>query len=107
MPLKTRPYDSAEYLETEEDFADYLALAAESGDPQELAHALGVVARARGISDVARQTGLSRQAIYKALSGEGNPEFATIMKVADVLGYRVAFVGKNADPVELPLSKAS
>ncbi|WP_176084245.1 addiction module antidote protein [Martelella sp. HB161492] len=97
MTLKTRAFDSAEYLETEDDFAEYLALSAESGDAQEMAHALGVVARARGITDIARKTGLTRQAIYKALSGEGNPEFLTITKVADALGYRLSFVEKTTD----------
>ncbi len=95
MPLVTREYDAARYLDSEEAFAAYIADAAESGDAQELAHALGVVARAKGMSDLSRQTGLTRQTLYKALSGEGNPEFATIAKVADALGYRLSLVAKS------------
>lgn len=95
MPLVTRPFDSASYLDSEEGITEYIAAATESGDPKELALALGVVARARGISDLSRQTGLTRQAIYKALSGEGNPELGTIAKVADVLGFKLSLVAKS------------
>jgi probable addiction module antidote protein len=69
--------------------------ASENGDPKELAMALGVIAKARGISDLSRRTGLTRQAIYKALSGEGNPELGTIAKVADILGLRLSLVAKS------------
>ncbi|NTG25059.1 putative addiction module antidote protein [Agrobacterium rhizogenes] len=95
MPLVTRQFDSARYLDSEEGVAEYIMAATESGDPKELAMALGVVAKTRGISDLSRQTGLTRQAIYKALSGEGNPEHGTIAKVAGVLGFRLSLVGKS------------
>lgn len=95
MPVATREYDSARYLDSEEAIAEYIAAASESGDPHELALALGVIAKARGMSDLSRQTGLTRQALYKALSGEGNPELGTIAKVADALGYRLSLVAKN------------
>ncbi|NTI06760.1 putative addiction module antidote protein, partial [Agrobacterium rhizogenes] len=78
MPPVTRQFDSARYLGSEEAVSEYIMAATESGDPKELAMALGVVAKARGISDLSRRTGLTRQAIYKALSGEGNPELGTI-----------------------------
>ncbi|EHH07340.1 MULTISPECIES: addiction module antidote protein [Agrobacterium] len=94
MPLVTRDYDAARYLDSDESLAAYIADATESGDAQELAHALGVVARAKGMTDLSRQTGLPRQTLYKALSGEGNPELATIAKVADALGYRLSLVAK-------------
>ncbi|MDA5634291.1 MULTISPECIES: addiction module antidote protein [Rhizobium/Agrobacterium group] len=94
MPLVTRDYDAARYLDSDEALAAYIADATESGDAQELAHALGVVARAKGMTDLSRQTGLPRQTLYKALSGEGNPELATIAKVADALGYRLSLVAK-------------
>lgn len=97
MALKTREYDSSRYLSSDEAIEEYLADAAETGNPQEIAHALGVVARARGFADLSRETGLTRQALYKALSGEGNPELATIAKVADALGFRLSLVAK---PVE-------
>lgn len=95
MPLATRDYDAARYLDSDEALAAYIADATESGDAQELAHALGVVARAKGMTDLSRQTGLPRQTLYKALSGEGNPELATIAKVADALGYKLSLVAKS------------
>lgn len=86
-------WDSAKYLKTEEDMAGYLeACIEESGDdPAFIARALGVVARARGMTQLARDTGISREGLYKALSGEGNPEFGTIVKVVHALGLRIHF----------------
>ncbi|MFY7853925.1 MAG: addiction module antidote protein, partial [Brevundimonas sp.] len=69
---------------------EYLIDAFESEDAAVITHALGVVARARGMSQLAAETGLSRQALYKALTSEGNPEFATVMKVANALGFRLS-----------------
>lgn len=83
------PFDAADYLNTPEAIEEFLNAAFEEGDPALVAHALGVVARAKGITDLAKKTGLSRQALYKAFSGNGNPEFATVMKVADALGYKL------------------
>ena len=102
MALNIREYDPARYLTSEEEQADYLRLTCEDGTPSEIAKALGVVARARGITDLSRKTGLTRQALYKALSGEGNPELATIAKVAEALGFRLAIVpaaGERRDAV--------
>ena len=86
-------YDTADYLKTEEDVARYMAAVMEDGadDPGFIAHALGVVARARNMSQLARDAGLTRVGLYKALSREGNPSFSTIMKVARALGFRVSF----------------
>jgi probable addiction module antidote protein len=91
--IKLVPWDSARYLDTEEDIALYMeAVMEEAGDdPDFVAHALGIVARARGMSELARKTGLTREGLYKALSGEGNPSFATVTKVAGALGLRVSF----------------
>jgi probable addiction module antidote protein len=90
MPkTKTKPYDAAEYLETEEDVAAYLQAALEEGDPAIVIHALGNIARARGMSQIARQTGLRRESLYKALSPGGNPEFATVLKVVQALGIEL------------------
>jgi probable addiction module antidote protein len=91
--IKLIPWDSAKYLDTEEDIALYMeAVMEEAGDdPDFVAHALGIVARARGMSELARKTGLTREGLYKALSGEGNPSFATVTKVAGALGLRVSF----------------
>lgn len=90
---KTKQYDVAEYLETEEDMAAYLQAAFEEGDPALVIHALGNIARARGMSEIARQSGLRRESLYKALSPEGNPEFATVLKVVQALGIKL-----NAQP---------
>ena len=86
---KTKPYDAAEYLETEEDMAAYLQAALEEGDAALVIHALGNIARARGMSQIARQTGLGRESLYKALSPGGNPEFATVLKVVHALGIEL------------------
>jgi probable addiction module antidote protein len=86
---KTRPYDAAEYLETPEDMAAYLEAALEDGEPAVVVKSLGAIARARGMSQIARDTGLGRESLYKALSPEGNPEFATVLKVVRALGLKL------------------
>jgi len=86
---KTRPYDAAEYLETAEDMAAYLEATFEDGNPTVVVKALGNITRARGMSQIARDTGLGRESLYKALSPEGNPEFATVMKVVRALGLKL------------------
>ena len=85
----TRPFDAAEYLDSAETVAAYLEAAFEDGDPAFIADALGTVARAKGMTEVARKTGLSRESLYKALSAEGNPEFATILKVMRALDLKI------------------
>jgi probable addiction module antidote protein len=92
---KTEPYDAAEYLETKEDMAAYLEAALEDGDPRVIVQALGAIARARGMSQIARETGLGRESLYKALSPDGNPEFATVLKVIQVLGIKL-----HAEPAQ-------
>ncbi|MBI5197914.1 MAG: putative addiction module antidote protein [Nitrospirae bacterium] len=86
---KTRPWDAAEHLKTEEEMAAYLEAALEEGDPALVAAALGDIARAKGLTQIARKTGLGRESLYKALSAEGNPEFATVLKVVRALGLRL------------------
>ncbi len=87
--VKTRSWDPAEHLETEEDMVAYLEAALEEGDAALIAAALGDIARAKGMTQIARDTGLGRESLYKALSPDGNPEFSTIMKVINVLGLRL------------------
>jgi probable addiction module antidote protein len=91
MAIKTTRRDSADYLETDEDIQNYMeACLEEAGDdPAFIVHALGVVARAKNMSQLARDTGLTREGLYKALSEEGNPTFATIAKVAKALGFQI------------------
>ena len=86
---KTTTWDPAEHLETDEDVAAYLEAAFEEGDPALVAAALGDIARAKGMTQLARETGLGRESLYKALSPSGNPEFATIMKVISALGLKL------------------
>ena len=85
----TRAWDAAAYLETKEDVAAYLDAALAEDDPALLAAALGDVARARGMTEIARETGLGRESLYKALSAEGNPEFGTVQKVMRSLGLKL------------------
>lgn len=87
--LKTTRYDSAEYLRNEKDIAAYLDAVLEDGDPALIRHALNVIARARGMTQIARDSGIARESLYKALSESGNPEFATVLKVVRALGLRL------------------
>lgn len=91
MAVTLKKWDSAEHLKTNEDCRLYLeACFEEAGDDAAfIAKALGTIARARGMSQLARDTGMGRESLYKALSGAGNPSFATILKVARALGIRL------------------
>lgn len=86
---KAAAYDAAEFLDTDEDIVAYLNAALEDGDPSLLSAALGDVARARGMTQLARETGITRDGLYKALSPSGNPSFATVQKVVRALGYKL------------------
>jgi len=85
----TTTWDPADHLVTDEDMAAYLEAALEEGDPALVAAALGDIARAKGMTHVAREAGLGRESLYKALSPAGNPEFATILKVVAALGLQL------------------
>ena len=87
--LEMRIWDPAEHLETDEDIAAYLDAALEDGDPSLVVAVLGDIARARGMTQLARDAGVGRESLYKALSATGNPEFATVMKVLTALGLRL------------------
>ena len=87
--LKTRRWDAAEHLVTDVDMAAYLEAALEEGDPALIGAALDDIARAKGMTQIARDTGLGRESLYKALSPDGNPEFATILKVINALGLKL------------------
>ena len=86
---QTHPWDVAEHLETEEDMAGYLEAALDDGDPKLVAAVLGDIARAKGMTQIAQDTGLGRESLYKALSPEGNPELGTVLKVVRALGLRL------------------
>ena len=85
----TTPWDPADHLKTKEDMVAYLEAALEEADPVLVAAALGDIARAKGMTQVARDAGLGRESLYKALSPAGNPEFATILKVVAALGLQL------------------
>ncbi|QQS33316.1 MAG: putative addiction module antidote protein [Acidobacteriota bacterium] len=89
--IKTTKYDVAEYLNTPEEMAAYLEACLEeaNGDAAFVAKALGNIARAKGMSEIARETGLSRESLYKSLSGERSPSFETVLKVIGALGLKI------------------
>ena len=90
MPgVTTLPWKTEDHLETPEDIAAYLEAVFEDGDPALITHALGAVARSKGMSELARKTGRGRQSLYKALSEDGHPEFATILDVVRALGLKL------------------
>ena len=95
MKPKTRLFDLAEHLKNDEDIATYLTLVIEEGEPGDLAHALGIVARARGMAQVAEDAGLTREALYKALREDAQPRFDTINRVCKALGVKLV-----AQPIE-------
>jgi probable addiction module antidote protein len=97
MMIKTAAYDVAEFLETPEEMAAYLDACIEmaDGDASFIAKALGDIARAKGMAQIARETGLSRESLYKALSGDRSPNFDTVLKVASALGIKL-----RASPIE-------
>ena len=92
MGTKVKDYDVAEHLRTPEEMAAYLeaCLAECDGDPAFVAKALGDIARAKGMAALARETGLGRESLYKALSSDGNPQLGTILKVAKALGLELS-----------------
>jgi probable addiction module antidote protein len=87
--VKTIPWNTADHLETPEDIAAYLEAAFEDGDPELISHVLGTVARSKGMTEIARRTGFGRQSLYKALSPDGHPEFATVLTVVRALGLKL------------------
>lgn len=92
MQTGTVPFDPAEFLDSHEAQVEYLRLSMQENDPAEIAQALGVVARARGMSAMARETGLGRESLYKSLSEEGNPGLVTLTKVLQALGMKLTVV---------------
>ena len=97
MKLATKPFDPAEYLTTTESQAYLLEDALDSGDTAYLADALGIIARARGMTDTAAKAGVTREALYKALSPTGDPKLSTLLGVLRALGLRM-----RLEPIEGP-----
>ncbi len=86
---RSQPYDPAKYLDSDEAVAEYITEALETGDAELTAHAIGVVAKARGMTRIAEETGLSRESLYRALSAGGHPQFETVGRVLSALGLRL------------------
>ncbi|MGK9339897.1 addiction module antidote protein [Sinorhizobium meliloti] len=97
MAVKTKAWDTSEHLDSEEMIFAYMNEALQDGDPALFAAALGDVARARGMTHIARAAGVSRESLYKALSAEGHPEFATIMKVLKAMKLRITVSADTTD----------
>lgn len=89
MAIELKPLDVAEYLTEPEDQAELLSDALASGDPAIIAKAIGIVARARGMTELAKETGIARQQLYRSLGPGGNPTLETLMKVLPALGLRI------------------
>lgn len=90
MALKTTAFDAARYLDTPESQADLIDDALESGNANYLAHAIGIVARAKGMSEVAKEAGVTREGLYKALSADGDPKLSTFLGVIRSLGLQLS-----------------
>jgi len=89
MPKTTR-FDAADYLDSEERQVAYITAALETGDADFVRDALGIVAKARGMGEIAKTAGLNRESLYKALGETGNPEFATVMRIVRALGLTLS-----------------
>lgn len=90
MSNETLPFDAAKYLDTPESQAELITDALESGDAKYLAHALGVVARAKGMTEIAKKSGITREGLYKALSADGDPKLTTFLGVIKSLGLHIS-----------------
>jgi|SRR5690242_13788738 len=90
VPSKITRFDAADYLDTEERQVAYIAAALESGDADFVRDSLGLVARARGMGEIAKKAGLNRESLYKALGEAGNPEFGTVMRIVRALGLTLS-----------------
>lgn len=106
MAIETTPFDPAEFIDTPESQAALLADAVASGHAAYITAALGTIARARGMSAVAREAGVTREALYKALSEEGDPRLSTLLGVTRALGLQIAFE-PTASPKIPPAKKAA
>ena len=92
MTTKTSPFDIFSHLKSDEDIRGFLQEVANTGDTSDFIHALGIAARAKGMTQVAKKAGVTRASLYKSLSEDGNPGFDTINKVVDALGCKIAIV---------------
>ena len=92
MKITTKKWDTSEHLDSPEMIQEYLKAAFEEGDSEQLIIALGNIAKAKGMTEIAKKTNLSRQNLYKALSAKGSPKYETIKKVVEALGYKLSII---------------
>lgn len=97
MAIETKPWDVTEYLDSEEDIFAYIEAAFDDGDPALIKKALGDVARARGMTAMAKEAGVTREALYKALSERGDPKLSTLLGVARALGVKLTVAPGDAN----------
>lgn len=93
MSIKTKPFEFADHIETTQDIKNYLTIFFEEDGAEGLIAALGYIAKKKGMTEIARKTGLSRQSLYRTLGEEGNPNFTTVNKVVEALGCKLEIVG--------------
>ncbi len=96
MTIETVPFDAAEFLKDKESQTEFIVDALESGDPSYIAHALGIVAKARGMTKISKDAGVTREALYKALSSDGDPRLSTLLGVMKALGIKLTATLSNA-----------
>jgi len=96
MALETKPWDAADYLNTPERIAAYLEVIFEDGDPALIASGLGEIARSKGMTKIAKDAGVTREALYKALSADGDPRLSTLLGVIKALGLTLTVEPKKA-----------
>ena len=104
---KTTRFDAAEYLTTPEAQAEFITAALETGDAAYVRDAIGVVARARGMGEIAKAAGLNRESLYRALGAAGNPEFSTMLRVLDALGIALTARAQPRKPAKKKPRKAA
>ena len=92
MGIKTKPFDVAEHLETDSDIWEFLAEVLATGTTSDFIHALNTATRAKGMTEVAKQAGVTRASLYKSLSVDGNPRFETISKIVEAFGGHLSIV---------------
>jgi probable addiction module antidote protein len=90
MPMETFPFDTSEFIDDAQSQAELLADAMETGEPEYIKHVLGVIARARGMTSIAKEAGVTREALYKALSGRGDPKLSTLLGVMKALNMQLS-----------------
>ena len=98
--VKLKTWDASEHLDSEEMIFAFMNAAMEENDPALFTSALGDIARARGMTEIAKKAGVSRESLYRALSRDGNPEFATVVKVMSAMGLRMSVASADNNHAE-------